>query len=106
MWIHYLLRKKFKLSTDHYGLKHLFGQPKLNVGKTRWLEFMSEYDFEIKHIKGKENQVVDALSKRGHENHIAAINIYMTCLKDKIIAVANSYQQYVKIKETLQQGIF
>jgi hypothetical protein len=62
---------------------------------------MSEYDFEIKHIKGKENQVVDELSRRAHEVHIAAISMHMTDLKEKIIAVANSDQHYVKIKETL-----
>jgi hypothetical protein len=48
----------------------LFGQPKLNARQTRWLEFLSEYDFEIKHIKGKENHVVDALIGRAHEMHI------------------------------------
>jgi hypothetical protein len=45
--------RRFELRTYHYGLKHLFGQPTLNVRKTRWLEFLSEYEFEIKHIKGK-----------------------------------------------------
>jgi hypothetical protein len=70
------------------------------------MEFMSEYEFEIKHIKGKENQVVDALSKRAHEVHIAAIIMYTTDLKDKIIVAANSDHHYVKIKETLQQGNF
>jgi len=41
---------------DYCGMKHLFGQPTLNAKKTRWLEFLSEYDFEIKNIKGKENK--------------------------------------------------
>ena len=45
--------KKFELRTDHCGLKHLFGHPTLNARQTRWMEFMSEYDFEIKHTKGK-----------------------------------------------------
>jgi hypothetical protein len=67
--------KKFKLRIDHYGMKHLFGQPTLNAKQTRWLEFLSEYDFEIKHIKGKENQVVDALSRRDHEVHVATISM-------------------------------
>jgi hypothetical protein len=71
------------------------------LGQTRWLEFLSEYDFEIKHIKGKENQVVDALNRRAHEVHIAAINMYKTDLKDKIIATTNSDQHYVKIKDYL-----
>jgi hypothetical protein len=53
MWSHYLMGKKFELRTDHCDLKHFFGQPTLNVSQTKWLEFMSEYDFKIKHIKGK-----------------------------------------------------
>ena len=32
----------------------------------RWLAFLSEFDFEVRHIKGKENKVVDALSRRTH----------------------------------------
>jgi hypothetical protein len=45
--------KKFELRTDHSGLKYLFGQPTLNARQIRWLEFLSEYDFDINHIKGK-----------------------------------------------------
>jgi hypothetical protein len=70
------------------------------------LEFISEYDFEIKHIKGKENQVDDALNMRAHEVHIAAINMCRNDMKDQIIATTNSDQHYLKIKGTLQQGYF
>jgi hypothetical protein len=90
--------RKFELRIDHCGLKHLFGQPTLNSKQTRWLEFLSEYDFEIKHIKGKENQVVDALSRRVHEMHIATISMYRTDLKDKILEATNSDQHYLQIK--------
>ena len=55
-------------------MRHLFGEPTLNAKQTRWLEFLSEYDFEIKHIKGKENQVVDALNRESREVHIATIS--------------------------------
>jgi hypothetical protein len=55
MWRHYLMGKKFELRTYHCDLKHLFGNPTLNARKTRWMEFLSEYEFEIKHIKKKEN---------------------------------------------------
>jgi hypothetical protein len=98
--------KKFELRTSHYGLKHLFGKPTLNYRQTRWLEFLSEYDFVIKNIKGKKNQVVDALSRRAHEVHIVAISMYRTNLKDKIVSTTNSDQNYLKIKEALQQGNF
>ena len=52
-WRHYLMGRIFELRTDHSGLKYLFGQPTLNFRKIRWLEFLIEYDFDIKHIKGK-----------------------------------------------------
>ena len=59
-----LLDGRFELIIDHCGLKYLFDQPTLNARKAIWLEFLCEIDFEIKHIKGKENKVVDALSKK------------------------------------------
>jgi len=59
------------------------------------LEFLSEYDFEIKHIKGKKNRLVDAINRRVHEMHIADISMYMSDLKDKIIASVNSDQHYL-----------
>ena len=46
------------------SLKYLFNQPDLNSRQARWLDFLSEYHFELKHIKGKENKVVDALIPR------------------------------------------
>ena len=53
MWRHHLMGKRFELRIDHSALKYLFEQPTLNSRKTRWMEFLSEYDFDIKHIKGK-----------------------------------------------------
>ena len=50
--------------TDNKGLKYLLDQPNLNARQARWLAFLSEYDFEIQHIKGKENKVADALSRQ------------------------------------------
>jgi hypothetical protein len=75
-WRHYLMGKRFELRTYHNGLKYLFDQPNLNARKSIWLEFLREYNFDIKHIKGKENKVVEALSKRVHELHATAIIIY------------------------------
>ena len=38
----------------------MLDQPNLNARQASWLAFLSEYDFKIQHIKGKENKVVDA----------------------------------------------
>ena len=75
-WRHYLMGKRFELRTDHNGLKYLFDQPTLNSREIIWLEFMIEYDFDINHIKGKENQVACALSRRVHELHATSISMY------------------------------
>ena len=53
MWRHHLINIKFILMTDNKGLKYLLDQPNLNARQARWLAFLSEYDFEIQHIKGK-----------------------------------------------------
>ena len=58
--------RKFLLKIDNMILKYLSDQPNLNARKARWLDFLSEYHFELKHIKGKENKFADALSQRTH----------------------------------------
>ena len=52
---------------DHLSLKYFFNQPDLNARQARWLYFLSEFDMEIKNIKGKENKIVDALSRKSHQ---------------------------------------
>jgi hypothetical protein len=78
MWRHYLLGK-FVLMIDHCGLQYMFDQPNLNGRQARWMALLSEFDFEIKHIKGKENRVVDALSRSMKIIHLAAVS---TCESD------------------------
>ena len=73
--------RRFELRTDHYGLKYLFDQPTLNARQARWLEFLCEFDFEINHIKGKENKVADALSRKLQEMHVASLSIFQSNLR-------------------------
>ena len=63
MWRHYLLGMRFTLMSDHIGLRYLFDQPNLNARQARLLATLSEFDFEIRYIKGKENQVADDFSR-------------------------------------------
>jgi hypothetical protein len=102
-WRHYLMGKRFELRIDHNGLKYLFDQSTLNARKIRWLEFLCEYDFDIKHIKGKENKVVDALSRKVHELHATTISMYRTEMKDRILEVASTDLQYKSLVAKLQQ---
>ena len=62
------------------------------------MELLCEYGFDIKHIKGKENKVVDALSRKMHVMHVAAISTSTSYLKDKIIesSIIDEIYQHVK----------
>jgi hypothetical protein len=90
--------KRFELRTDHSGLKYIFEQPTFNSRKMRWMEFLSEYDFDIKHIKGKENKVVDALTRRVHLMHATSISMHQLDLKIKILDVVVTDKHYLQEK--------
>lgn len=64
IWRHYLVRQSFTLKNNHQSLQYLFTQRDLNARQRQWSEFLSEYEFGISYIKGKENLVADALSRR------------------------------------------
>jgi hypothetical protein len=68
------------------------------------MELLYEYDFDINHIKGKENKVVDALSRRVHELHATTISMYQTDIKRRILEAANIDLQHRDLVEKLQQG--
>jgi hypothetical protein len=77
--------KRFELRTNQNGLKYFCDQPTLNDREIKWIEFLSEYDFDIKNIKGKENKVDNALNKRVHELHAIDIIMYKSYLKHIIL---------------------
>ena len=55
----------------------MLDQPNLNARQAGWLAFLSEYDFKIQHIKGKENKVADALSGNARLNFAAVITLIL-----------------------------
>jgi hypothetical protein len=56
--------KEFIIYSDHESLKHIRSQGKLNHRHAKWIEFIESFPYVIKHKKGKENVMVDALSNR------------------------------------------
>ena len=67
------------------------------------MKFLYEFDFEIKHIKGKENKVADALNRRVQEMHVESISIYQSDLRQEIINRNAEDEMYAQIKDKLQQ---
>ncbi|GKA47633.1 putative reverse transcriptase domain-containing protein [Tanacetum coccineum] len=68
LWRHYLYGTKCTVFTDHKSLQHILNQKELNMRQRRWLELLSDYDFEIRYHPGKANVVTDALSTQKPEN--------------------------------------
>jgi hypothetical protein len=62
-WQHYLWPKEFVIHSDHESLKHIRSQRKLNRRHAKWVEFIESFPYVIKHKKGKEKIIADALSR-------------------------------------------
>eukprot|EP00253_Pinus_taeda_P035941 PITA_35941 len=104
MWRHYLLGKKFLLLTDHHSLTNYFSQPTLNARQGRWADFLSGFDFEIKHLKGKENRVADALSRKVQCLCELSVSKWRNSLFEQIKAAINQDAEYKQIKQQVQQS--
>jgi hypothetical protein len=63
-WRHYLIPKEFILYTSNHTLQFITRQEKLNQRHAKWVEFMHNFTFDINHINGSYNKVVDSLSRR------------------------------------------
>ena len=59
----YLQPKKFFIRTDHKALEYLMTMKHCMGRLARWTLISLNYNFEIIHIKGKDNTVVDTLSR-------------------------------------------
>eukprot|EP00961_Rhodomonas_salina_P081304 1093285-Rhodomonas_salina.1 len=73
-WRHYTYRTKTAVRTDHNSLSWIFTQNNLTGRLARWLEFLADFQIEdIKHVKGINNVVADALSRRPDYEHLAML---------------------------------
>ncbi|RDX88532.1 hypothetical protein CR513_29858, partial [Mucuna pruriens] len=60
-WQHCLLPKEFVIHSNHEALKHLRGQGNLNKKHTKWVEFLEQFPYVIKHKQGNTNLVPFAI---------------------------------------------
>ena len=58
-----LHRTKFTLQMDHKSLEHFMRQEHFSPRQHQWIDVLSEFDFNIQYIPGKENKFADSLSR-------------------------------------------
>jgi hypothetical protein len=98
LWRHYLVGRNFELKMDHESLKHIFTQRDLNARQRQWSEFMSEYDFGVSYNKGKENVVIDALSRRPLVFSLVALKFN---LRERVLTQLLGDNWYLKVTSNL-----
>ena len=59
------------------------------------MEFLCEFDFEIKHVKDKETKVVDALSEK---SQVASMSMCKFDLRERVIDTLEKHEHYIQVK--------
>nr|GFA64074.1 putative reverse transcriptase domain-containing protein [Tanacetum cinerariifolium] len=75
---HYLYGTKCTVFTDHKSLQHILDQKELIMRQWRWLEFLSDYDCDIRYHPRKANVVADALSHKERDKPLRVRALVMT----------------------------
>ncbi|GKC88376.1 reverse transcriptase domain-containing protein, partial [Tanacetum coccineum] len=78
LWRHYLYGTKYTVFTDQKCLQHILNQKELNMRQHRWLELLSDYDYEICYHPGKANVVADALNRKELSKPVRVRALVMT----------------------------
>lgn len=77
VWRYYLDNgKKFTVYTDHSALKWFLSLSNPMGRLARWSTRLSEFNFEIKHLKGCDNVIPDALSRMVPVSSLFSISNY------------------------------
>ncbi|XP_019435948.1 PREDICTED: uncharacterized protein LOC109342414 [Lupinus angustifolius] len=106
-WKHYLLLKEFVIYSDHESLIYLKGQGKLNKMHARWVEFLEQFPYVVKHKKDKANMVADALSRRNTLLSTLETKLFgLECLKEQYELDKDFSQIYVACMHSAYNGYF
>ena len=60
----YLVGNKFVVKIDHNNLRYFLTPKDLNERKQKWVSKTQSFEFYIEYVKGKNNVIADALSRR------------------------------------------
>ena len=81
-----LLGTHFTICTDHRTLESFLHQRELSRRQARWQEFLADYTFDIRYIRGTENTVADALSRRPDDHLVPVTTAVATVMSVSVDA--------------------
>jgi deoxyuridine 5'-triphosphate nucleotidohydrolase len=100
----YLVGRKVILKSDQKALKWLLDQRILSHRQYRWLGVLQEYDLTLEWIKGSENTIADALSRRAFTAE-AAVQVNVIPNIDEIPTFIEKVRQHLLTDSALQEII-
>eukprot|EP00253_Pinus_taeda_P032583 PITA_32583 len=97
--------KDYVVCTDasKEGVGGVLIQPTLNARQARWVDFLSGFDFEIKHLQGKENRVADALSRKVQHLYEVFVSGWKSPILEMVKEASRQDANYQQLKLQLQQ---
>jgi hypothetical protein len=101
LWRSYLLGQRFQIKTDHQSLKYFLEQRISSPEQKKWVTKLFGYDYEIIYNKGKDNVVVDALSRK-YEDEGSLFSLSFI-VPDWIQVVFQEWLQDPKSSQLIQQ---
>ncbi|GJU37276.1 reverse transcriptase domain-containing protein [Tanacetum coccineum] len=108
IWRHYLCGTKCTVFIDHKSLQHILDQKELNMRQRRWLELLSNYDYDIRYHPRKANVIADALSRKEQEPPLRVRALVMTIglnLPKQILDAQTEAQKPKNIKNEDVRGM-
>jgi hypothetical protein len=100
--MHYLTGYSTFIHIDHSTIKYLMNKPITNARVTRWLLLLQEFDITIVDRPGKENVVVDFLSRLNINDDISLVDDSFP--DEHLFAVSTHSPWYADIANYLVAG--
>ncbi|GKC54774.1 putative reverse transcriptase domain-containing protein [Tanacetum coccineum] len=105
LWRHYFYGTKCVVFTDHKSLQYILNQKELNLRQRRWIELLSDYDYEIRYHPGKANVVADALSQKERNRPLRVRALMMTIHNDLPKQILEAQKEAMKKKNVKAENL-
>ncbi|GKC79566.1 putative reverse transcriptase domain-containing protein [Tanacetum coccineum] len=105
IWRHYLYRTRYTVFTDHKSLQHILNYKELNMRQHRWLELLSDYNYDIRYHLGKANVVADALSRKERIEPLRVRALVMTIGLDLPKRILEAQMEAQKPKNLVNEDV-
>ncbi|GKD40983.1 putative reverse transcriptase domain-containing protein [Tanacetum coccineum] len=91
--------RQLKVHEENYTTHDLeLGAKELNLRQRRWIELLSDYDYEIRYHPRKANVVADALSRKGRDKPLCVQALMMTVHNDLPKQIRGAQKEAMKRK--------